>query len=95
MEKKQNVKLTIVIIMIILVVAIAYAISRIVSNEEKISEINNEIKNKNIQIEKLRKEKAELINKKEKMYSDEYIENIAKDKLDMFLPNEQIYMFGN
>ena len=44
------------------------------------------------ELKKLKSEKDELIEQKEKINTDKYIENIARNKLDMFLPNEKVYV---
>lgn len=36
--------------------------------------------------------KAELLQEKENINSTEYIEQIARDKLGMYLPNERVYI---
>ena len=40
----------------------------------------------------VKSEKEELIEQKEKINTDKYIENVARNKLDMFLPNEKVYV---
>lgn len=44
------------------------------------------------QIENAQKEQQELIETKNNLNSDEYIEQIAREKLDMYLPNERVYI---
>lgn len=46
--------------------------------------------NEQIAIEKERK--AELNKTKENINSEQYIEEIAREKLDMYLPNEKVYI---
>ena len=51
---------------------------------------NNESLNK--QIEEANEHKQELNKIKENASSDEYIEELAREKLDMYLPNERVYI---
>ena len=51
---------------------------------------NNETLNE--QIEEANRYKQELTEKKENATSDEYIEELAREKLDMYLPNERVYI---
>lgn len=53
--------------------------------------------NKNIeyysqQIEELKNKKAELVATQENVTSPEYIEKVAREQLDMYLPNETVYI---
>ena len=47
------------------------------------------------QIADLNEQKEELIVEKENVNSPEYIEDIAREKLDMYLPNEKVYVDTN
>ena len=44
------------------------------------------------EIEEAKQEQEELIKVKNNLNSDEYIEQIAREKLDMYLPNERVYI---
>ena len=44
------------------------------------------------QIEEKLAYKETLNNKKNNINSEEYIEEVAREKLDMYLPNEKVYM---
>ena len=46
----------------------------------------------NQQIEEANKHKEELNKIKENASSEEYIEDLAREKLDMYLPNERVYI---
>ena len=46
----------------------------------------------NIEIEKAQEEQEKLEAAKSNINSDEYIEKIAREKLDMYLPNERVYI---
>ena len=44
------------------------------------------------QIASLKDQKEELLKIKENVNSPEYIEEMAREKLDMYLPNERVYI---
>jgi len=44
------------------------------------------------QIEKQKAHKSSLYNSKANVNSTEYIEDVAREKLDMYLPNERVYI---
>ena len=44
------------------------------------------------QIEDLKAKKEDLLQVKENVDSPEYIEEMAREKLDMYLPNERVYV---
>ena len=46
----------------------------------------------NKQIEDLQKEKEHLVAKQENVNSPEYIEKEARANLDMYMPNERVYI---
>ena len=45
-----------------------------------------------MQIEEAKLKNSNLIAKKNSVTSKEFIEEIARDKLDMYLPNERVYI---
>ena len=45
-----------------------------------------------MEIDKEKKNKEELLELKNNINSPEYIEQIAREKLDMYLPNERVYI---
>ena len=45
-----------------------------------------------MRIEEEKQEKEELAKKKEDVNSLEFIEQTAREKLDMYLPNEKVYI---
>ncbi len=44
------------------------------------------------QIAQAKEKQEELKNTKENINSKEYIEDVAREKLDMYLPNERVYI---
>lgn len=76
-------------------ICIAILIYAIVTfcNQQKI--LNTYASNKavlNNQIEEANKKKEDLNKIKENANSELYIEDIAREKLDMYLPNERVYI---
>jgi cell division protein ftsL len=90
-EDKKNTK-NLIIYLIIFAFVIAVSINAIINQESKKQEIKMQISQYEEELEKLRAEKEELIEQKEKTNTDKYIENVARNKLDMFLPNEKVYI---
>ena len=77
---------------LIFIVILIYAVITFF-NQQKI--LNTYASNNNTlssQIEEASKHQKELTEIKENASSEEYIEEIARDKLDMYLPNERVYI---
>lgn len=90
-ENKKNTK-SLIIYLIIFAFGVAVSINAIINQESKKQEIKMQISQYEDELEKLKSEKEELIEQKEKINTDKYIENVARNKLDMFLPNEKVYV---
>ena len=90
-ENKNNTK-NLIIYLIIFAFVVAVSINAIINQESKKQEIKMQISQYEDELKKLKSEKDELIEQKEKINTDKYIENIARNKLDMFLPNEKVYV---
>ena len=76
----------------LLLVIIVYAFFSLIGIQEKIGRYNKEINYYTSQKEELLVKKEELLATKENVNSEEYIEEIARKQLDMFLPNETVYV---
>lgn len=78
---------------IILYILIAlYVVSILISQQKMLNSYNAEIKSYNAQI-KAEKETNEELNKiKDNINSTEFIEQVAREKLGMYLPNERVYI---
>ena len=62
-------------------------------NQQKLLNTYSQNKQKLVsQIEQAKEEQDELNQTKENADSLEYIEEIAREKLDMYLPNERVYI---
>lgn len=77
---------------LIFIVICIYAVTTFF-NQQKILNTyasNNETLNK--QIKEATEHREELDKIKENASSEEYIEELAREKLDMYLPNERVYI---
>ena len=90
-ENKNNTK-NLIIYLIIFAFVVAVSINAIINQESKKQEIKMQISQYEEELKKLKSEKDELIEQKENINTDKYIENVARNKLDMFLPNEKVYV---
>ena len=77
----------------ILFVAFAiYVVYTFISQQKLLNTYAKEDKDYRNQIEQANETKKELSETLESLNSTEYIEQIARDKLDMYLPNEKVYI---
>lgn len=79
----------------ILIVIIVYAFFTFINQQTKLNSYSKDISYYNTQIEELKEKKDELLMAQENVNSEEYIEKIAREKLDMYLPNETVYIDAN
>ena len=77
---------------LILVFVIIYAIFTFINQQSKINVYNRDISYYSSQIENLKDKHEELLATQENVNSPEYIEKVAREKLDMYLPNETVYI---
>jgi len=76
---------------LILLVAV-YAISIFASQQKTLNTYNSEVKQYEEKIAAEKESKDSLLNIKDNVNSPEYIEEIAREKLGMYLPNEKVYI---
>ena len=77
----------------ILVIAfIVYALTTVANQEKVLSSYKEQEKQVAIQIEDAQEYQEELNISKENANSLEYIEQVAREKLNMYYPNEKIYV---
>ena len=74
------------------VIVLCFCISRIVGQQHQIHAYSVEKKQYETQVNQEKERKNELTDTLENLNSTEYIENIAREKLDMYLPNERVYI---
>lgn len=86
MKKKKIYK------MLFLVLLCGYIIYTFINQQQILNTYNADAKRYSLQIEEAKLKNSNLIAKKNSVTSKEYIEEIARDKLDMYLPNERVYI---
>lgn len=77
---------------LILIVMAIYALITFIGQQSKLNSYNKDIVSYTTQIEELKEKKEELLATQENVNSPEYIEQIAREELDMYLPNETVYI---
>lgn len=77
---------------ILIIIAICYTVSIFISQQKTLNTYQTEIADYKKEIVEAEETKESLIAMKDNVNSPEYIESIAREKLDMYLPNERIYI---
>jgi len=77
---------------LILITLIIYSIFTFINQQTKLNSYNQDISYYTTQIEELKEKKEELLATQENVNSPEYIEQVAREKLDMYLPNETVFV---
>lgn len=85
--KKRNVLKKLLIIAFLI-----YFIYTIISQQRTLNSYATIKDSYNDDIEMAQEENQELQEMKDNINSDEYIEQIAREKLDMYYPNERVYI---
>ena len=83
------------IINLILIFVVIYAIFTFINQQSKLNVYNQDISYYSSQIEDLKDKQEELLATQENVNSPEYIEKVAREKLDMYFPNETVYVDSN
>lgn len=76
----------------VLIVLIIYAVFTVIKQQKILNSYAVQKENLNNQIAEAKEEQERLKQKKENVNSPEYIEAIAREKLDMYMPNERVYV---
>lgn len=71
---------------------IAYVLYILVDQQNNINSLKREQISYQAQIEDQESYKESLLRTKESVNSEEFIEEIAREKLDMYLPNERVFI---
>ncbi|MBQ3415796.1 MAG: septum formation initiator family protein [Clostridia bacterium] len=87
MKKRKKIYIKILIILIGI-----YVVITLINQQKTLNEYKRTSKNLEYQIAEQEKKQKELNDKKEKVGSLEFIEDTAREKLDMYLPNERVYL---
>lgn len=80
------------LIKLLLIFLVAYAVYIFVSQQKMLNSYAKEKKQYEMQISEAKEQQADLNDTLSNIDSTEYIEKIAREKLDMYLPNEKIYI---
>lgn len=86
MKKKKLLKR-----LIILLISI-YVIFTLVNQQKTLNQYSQNSEELNTKIAEAEEEKEELTNQKDNVDSLEFIEQTAREKLDMYYPNERVYV---
>lgn len=77
---------------IIIAVIVIYTIVYFINQQKKLDKYKSEQAYYQTQINELKSEQEELKKEQNVMDSPEYIEEQARDKMDMYYPNERVYI---
>ncbi len=77
---------------VILIIVGIYLVITFIKQQKKINSYNSNIDYLSTKIEEAQDNKAELTAVRENINSPEYIEEIAREKLNMYKPNEKVYI---
>ena len=77
---------------IFIILILAYVIHIFIDQQATLNSYTTESKEYQSQIESAKEQQEELNSTIQDLNSTEYIENEAREKLDMYLPNERIYI---
>lgn len=80
---------------IIILIGLSYFIYVLIKQQATLNSYKTEQDYVSSQIQDQQEYKNELADMEANINSDEYIEQIARDKLDMYLPNERVYVDAN
>lgn len=80
---------------IIILIVLSYFIYVLIKQQTILNSYQTEQDYVSSQIQDQQEYKNELADMEANINSDEYIEQIARDKLDMYLPNERVYVDAN
>ena len=76
---------------LILIIAV-YAVFTLVNQQKTLNEYGKNSEELNTQIAEAKEKKKELTEQKDNVNSLEFIEQTAREKLDMYYPNEKVYV---
>lgn len=76
----------------LMIAVLLYVSITFINQQKSLNTYNKEQANLRTKIEKQEEHKETLLATKENITSTEYIEALAREKLDMYLPNERVYI---
>lgn len=77
---------------ILFIIIALYVLSIFVSQQKTLNNYRAEVRKYETDIEQAKETQESLLAMKENVNSPEYIEEIAREKLGMYLPNEKVYI---
>lgn len=77
---------------IILILALVYVVFTLINQQQTLNKYAQNSEDLSQQIEEQKNYKEELAQKQADINSKEFIEETAREKLDMYLPNEKVYV---
>ena len=77
---------------IIFIAILIYAIITVIKQQKILNTYAVQSANLDTQIAEAKEIQQQLNQEKENVNSSEYIEGVAREKLDMYLPNERVYV---
>lgn len=86
---KKNRKIYLIILFVVIGI---YAIITLVNQQQTLNQYNQENKDLTAKIREQKTKNEQLAKKKEDVDSLEFIEQMAREKLDMYYPNERVYI---
>ena len=92
MKNKKLLKIGFIIALIIWLIILVKQQINLEQHKEELEVLSTKV---DIAQEKLEQNKQELSNQQEKTESLEYIEELAREKLGMYLQNERVYVDSN
>ena len=75
-----------------IIVFLIYAVVVLINQQQTLNSYQAQKEYYSLQIEEAEEYNATLIATKENLESDEYIESICREKLDMYSENERVYI---
>ena len=78
---------------LVFIAILIYAIITFISQQKILNTYSEQEKNLETQIAEASEYQDKLNEEKSNVNSPEYIEAIAREKLDMYLPNERVYVY--
>lgn len=77
---------------LLILLVLIYVIFTLVNQQKVINQYTSNSKELTSKIEEQENYKKELVAEKDNVNSKEYIEQMAREKLDMYYPNEKVYV---
>ncbi len=88
----KNIKRKNIFKKLLIIAFLIYFIYTLISQQRTLNSYANMKNTYNDDIEMAQEKNQELQEMKDNINSDEYIEQIAREKLDMYYPNERVYI---